>query len=101
MDIDPIRSRASITSDGYLSNLLRMGRSMCPRTQYTHLTTIGGTGPCGPMRIIFDSVIKSWYINQNIKFGVNRTFYVPKNTVCRFDYYWRYRTMWTDEHNFS
>ena len=26
---------------------------MCPRPQYTDLTYMGGTGPYGPMRIIF------------------------------------------------
>ena len=31
---------------------------------------MGGTGPCGPMRLIFSSVIKSWYISLNVKFGV-------------------------------
>ena len=42
---------------------------MCPRRPYTDLTTMGGTGP---MRIIFGTVIKSWYISPNIKFGVSR-----------------------------
>ena len=27
------------------------------KTQYTDLTYMGGTAPCGPMRIIFGSVI--------------------------------------------
>ena len=53
---------------------------MCPRPQYTGLTYMEGTGPCGPMRIIFDNVIKSWYTSLNIKFGANRTLNVPQCT---------------------
>ena len=34
---------------------------MCRIPQYTDLTTMEGTGPYGPMRIIFACVIKSWY----------------------------------------
>ena len=37
--------------------------------QYTDLTYMRGTGPCGPMTIIFGSVIWSQYTNLNIKFG--------------------------------
>ena len=40
---------------------MRIGRSMCPRPQNTDSTYRGGTRSCGPMRIIFDSVILSWY----------------------------------------
>ena len=61
---------------------------------------MGGTGSCGPMSIIFDGVIKSWYISLNIKFGVNRTFHVLKTLVHQFDLYGRYRILWTDEDNF-
>ena len=81
---------------------------MSPIPQYTDLTSMVGTGPCELMRIIFGSVIKSWYISVNIKFGVNRTFHVLKTPVYRFDYYGRYRfdyygryrILWTDEDNF-
>ena len=51
---------------------------MCSRPQFTDLTYMGGTGPCGPMRIIFGSVIQSWHASLNIKFGVNRTFHMPR-----------------------
>ena len=57
---------------------------MSSRAQYTDLTIMGATGPCGPMRLIFGSVIESWYISLNVKFGVNRTFHV----------------LWTDDDNF-
>ena len=73
---------------------------MCLRTQFTDLSYMGGTGPCGPMRIIFGGVIKSWYTSLNIKFGVNRKSDVNKTLVFRFDYYERYRSLWTDEDNF-
>ena len=45
---------------------------MCPRPQYIDLTTMGGTGRCQPVRIIFGSVVKSWYISLNVKFSGNR-----------------------------
>ena len=35
---------------------------MCTRAQYTDLTYMGATVSCRPMKIIFGSVIKSWYI---------------------------------------
>ena len=35
---------------------------MCSRPQYTDLTYMGGTGPCGPMTIIFSSIIKSYLL---------------------------------------
>ena len=37
---------------------------MSSRPQYTDLTIVGGTGPCGPMRIIFGGVIyiPVWFI---------------------------------------
>ena len=44
---------------------------MWSRLQYYDLTTVGGTGSCVPMRIIFGSVIESCYSSPNIKFGVN------------------------------
>ena len=44
---------------------------MCTRPQYTALTYMGGTGPYGPLTVIF----------------------------C-FDLYGRYRTLWTDDDNF-
>ena len=55
---------------------------------------------CGPMRIIFGSVIQSQYTSQNIKFGANLTYYVPKTPVYRFDLYGRYQILRTDEDNF-
>ena len=73
---------------------------MCARPQYTALTYMGGTGPCGPMMIIFGSVIYSSYKNLNIKFGVNRMLYVPKVPVYQFDLYGRYWILRTDEHKF-
>ena len=73
---------------------------MCSRHQFTDLTFMGGTGPCGPMTIIFGSVIKSQYTSLNIKFGVIQTFQVLKTTVYRFDLYGRYWTLWTDDDNF-
>ena len=60
---------------------------MCSRPQYTDLTNMGGTGPYGPMTILFGSVIQSWYISLDIKYGVKRTFHVPKIMVYRFDSY--------------
>ena len=51
---------------------------MWSRSQYTDLTYMGRTGPCGPMTIIFGSVIKTWYTRITIQFGVNRTFHVLK-----------------------
>ena len=50
-----------------------IGRYMCPRAQYTDLSYMEGTGSCEQMRIIFGSVIKSWYSSLNIKFGANRS----------------------------
>ena len=73
---------------------------MCSRPQYTDLTYSGGTGLYGPMRIIFGTVIKSWYTSPNIKFGANRTLYVPKTPIYQFDYYGKYRILWTDEDKF-
>ena len=77
-----------------------IGRSMCSRPQYTDLTYMGGTGSCGPLKIIIGSVTWSWYTSLNIKFGANRTFYVLKTPVYRFDYYGRYQLLSTDEDNF-
>ena len=54
-----------------ISNLVRIGRSMCSRPQYTDLTYMGGTGFCAPMKIIVSSVIKSWYTGLNVNFGAN------------------------------
>ena len=59
---------------------------MWSRPQYTELTYMGGTGPCGPMTIIFGSVIQSQYTNLNIKFGVNRTFNVLKTPATDLTY---------------
>ena len=73
---------------------------MWSRPQYTDLTAMAGTGQCGPMRIIFDSVIKTQYTSLNIKYGVNRMFYVLKTPVYLFDLYGRYRILWTDENSF-
>ena len=71
--------------------------------QYCNTTYMGGTVPCYPIRVIFGifgSVIQSCYTSENIKFGVNTTFYMPKTSVYRLGLYGRYRTLWTDEHNF-
>ena len=65
---------------------------MCSRPQFTDLTYMGGTGPYGPMTIIFGSVIKSLHI----KFGANRSFHVPKIPVYRFGLYGWYQILWTD-----
>ena len=73
---------------------------MCSRIQYTDLTYTGGTGPFGPMRVIFCSIIQSWNISLNIKFGVNPRFHVPKTLVYRFDLYGRYRILRTDKYIF-
>ena len=69
-----------------------IGLSLCSRPQFTDLTYMGDTGPCGPMTIIFGSVIKILHI----KFGVNRSFHVPKVPVYRFGLYGRYQILWTD-----
>ena len=84
----------------YTLLLLRIGFSMSSRHQHANLTTMGGTGPCLPMKIILGSVIERWYTSLNIKFGVNRTFHVLKTPVYRFDLYGIYRTLWTDDDNF-
>ena len=76
-------------------NLVRIGRYMCPRPQYTDLTTMGGTAPCGAMRLFFGSGI------LNIKFGANRTFHVPKIPVYRFCLYGRYQILWIDIAHFQ
>ena len=65
--------------------------------QYTDLTYMGGTVTCGPMRIIFGSVIQSWDTSLNIKFGANRTFSVTKIPV---DLYGRHRIRSADADNF-
>ena len=74
---------------------------MCPRPQYTDLTYMGGTRPCGPMSIIFGSVIQTWYTSLHAKFGANRTFYVPKTPVQQFGLYESYQSLWTDIANFQ
>ena len=73
---------------------------MCSRPKNTDFIYMGGTGLCRPMRIIFGSVLQCWYTSLNIKFGADRTFYVPKIPVQRFDYYGSYRILWTDEDDF-
>ena len=59
---------------------------MCSRPQFTDLTYMGGTGPCGPMTIIFGSVIQSQHTSLNIKFDVQRTFHVLKTPVTDLTY---------------
>ena len=76
-----------------LSNSVRIECSMCPRPQYTGLVYMGATRSCGPMRIILGSVVYSEHAIPNIKFGTNRTFYVPKTPIYRFYCYGRYRTL--------
>ena len=51
---------------------------MCSRPQFTDLAYMGGTGLCGPMTIIFGSVIKTEYKSLTTNFGVNRAFHVLK-----------------------
>ena len=70
---------------------------MCSRPQFTDLTYMGGTGPCGPMTIIFGSVIKILHV----KFGANRSFHVPKIPVYRFGLYGWYQILWTDIAHFQ
>ena len=66
-------------------------------SSFIYLIYMGGTGPCGPMTIIFDSVIKSLHI----KFGANCSFHVPKIPVYRFGLYGRYQILWTDIAHFQ
>ena len=63
------------------------------KTQYTDLACMGNTGFGELMRIIFGSVIKSWYTSLNIKFGVNQTFHLVKTPVYQFDLCGRYQTL--------
>ena len=83
-----------------ISHLVCIGRSMCPRPQYTDLTYMEGTGPSDLIKIIFGNHVYSWHAILNIKFGVIRTFHVPITPVCRFDLYGRYQILWTDHDNF-
>ena len=73
-----------------------IGCSMSSRLQYTDLTTMGGTGPCGPIKIIFGYHIYRKYTSLNIKFGANRTFHVPKIPVYRFGLYGSYQILWNN-----
>ena len=73
---------------------------MWSRPQFNDLSYMGGTGPCGPMTIIFGSVITSYYTSLNIKFDVIQTFQVLKTPVYRVDLCGRYRTLWTDDDQF-
>ena len=59
---------------------------MCSRPQFTDLTYMGGTGPCGPLTIIFGGAIQSQHTSLYIKFGVNRTFHVLKTPVTDLTY---------------
>ena len=68
---------------------------MCSRPQFTDLTYMGGTGPCGPMTIIFGSVIKSQHTSLNVYFSANRTFDVRRTPVYRIDLNGKHRTLWT------
>ena len=74
---------------------------MRSRSHYTDLTYMGGTGPCRTLRIIFGSIIKSWYTSLNIKFGANRNFNVPKIPVYRFVLYAIYQILWTNIAHFQ
>ena len=53
------------------------------------LPYIEGTGPCGPIKIIFGDHIYSQHTILNIKFGVNRMFHDLKTPEYRFDLYGR------------
>ena len=59
---------------------------MCSRPHFTDLTYMGDTGPCGPMMIIFGSVIQSYHASLNVGFGVNRSFHVLKTPVTDLTY---------------
>ena len=69
-------------------------------SSFNQFTYMGGTGPRVSSKIIFRNHVYSCHTIQNIKFGVNRMFHVLKTPVYRFDYYGRYRILWTDEDNF-
>ena len=74
---------------------------MCPRSRYTGLVYMGGTGPCLPMRIIFGSVIfYSDHTILNIKFGVYGMMPVLKTPVYRLGLYGRYQIQWPNEGTF-
>ena len=72
----------------------------CAQAPITDLTYMGGTRPCGPMTIIFGSVIKSQHTSLNINFGMHRAFHVLKTQVYRFDLHGRYQLLCTDDDNF-
>ena len=59
---------------------------MYSRQQFTDLTYMGGTGPCGSMTMIFDCGTQSWYTSLTIKSDVNRTFNVFKTPVTDLTY---------------
>ena len=59
---------------------------MQSRQLLTDLTYMGGTRPCGPMTIIFRSVIQSQHTSLYSSFGVNRTIHVLKTTVTDLTY---------------
>ena len=54
--------------------------------QFTDLTYMGGTAPCGAMSMIFGSFIKSWYTSLGIKFGVNQSFMCPRPQKTNLTY---------------
>ena len=59
---------------------------MYSRAHCIDLTYMGGTGPCGPMTIIFGSGIQSQHTSLNIKFVVNRAFHVLQTPVSDLTY---------------
>ena len=61
---------------------------------------MGGTGSCDSIKIIFGYHVNSSHVILNIKFGVNRMFYVVKTQVYRLDLYVGYQILWTADDNF-
>ena len=53
------------------------------------------------IKIIFGNLVYSYHTILNIKFGVNRTFHVPKTPIYRFDLYESYQNLWTDIAHFQ
>ena len=50
----------------YISNLVRIGLSMCPRCRYTGLVYMGGTRFCGPIKPIFNT-LWLWLIEAHLQ----------------------------------
>ena len=59
---------------------------MCSRPKFKDLTYMGGTGPCGPITIVFGGIVQSQYTSLNINFDVNRTINLLKTPVTDLTY---------------